>query len=228
MSLTLHAWPTPNSYKISIMLEECGLEYDVKPVHLFEGEQHGEEFLTLNPNGKMPVLQDNRGPGDKPITIFESGAILIYLAEKTGQFYPASGPEKYTTLQWLMWQMAGFGPMLGQAHHFRQYAPEKIEYGIERYTNEANRLYDVLEKRLDDAQYLAGDDYSIADMATYPWALSFEKQGVELSTRPNVMRWMSSLGSRDAVKKGLTLMQEHKRDPAEGMTENERKVMFGK
>lgn len=228
MSLTLHAWPTPNSYKISIMLEECGLGYDVKPVNLFEGDQHSDEFLTLNPNGKMPVLQDNRGPDDKPITIFESGAILIYLAEKTGQFYPVSGPEKYTTLQWLMWQMAGFGPMLGQAHHFRQYAPEKIEYGIERYTKEANRLYDVLEKRLDDAQYLAGDDYTIADMATYPWALSFEKQGVDLSTRPNVMRWMSSIGSREAVKKGLNLMSEHKRDPSEGMTEDERKVMFGK
>lgn len=228
MTLTLHAWPTPNSYKISIMLEECGLDYEIKPVHLFDGEQHEEEFLKLNPNGKMPVFQDTRGPGDKPITIFESGAVLIYLAEKTSQFYPQNGPEKYTCLQWLMWQMGGFGPMLGQAHHFRQYADEKVEYGIERYTREAGRLYDVLERRLSEAQYLAGDEYTIADMATYPWTLSFEKQGVDLAGRPNTMRWMSAIGNREAVQKGLDFMSEYKRDPSEGMSENERKAMFGK
>lgn len=228
MSLTLHAWPTPNSYKISIMLEECALEYDIKPVHIFKGEQHEEEFLKLNPNAKMPILQDTRGPTDKPITIFESGAILIYLAEKSGQFYPQAGAEKYSCLQWLMWQMGGFGPMLGQAHHFRQYAPEKIEYGIERYTKEAGRLYDVLERRLSEAQYLAGDDYTIADMATYPWALSFEKQGVDLSGRPNTMRWMSAIGNREAVQKGAKFMEEYKRDPSKELNEDERKAMFGK
>ena len=228
MSLTLHAWPTPNSYKISIMLTECELDYDVKPVKLFEGEQHTEEFKQLNPNSKMPVLQDTRGPGDKPATIFESGAILIYLAEKTGQFLPQSGLERYNTIQWLMWQMGGFGPMLGQAHHFRQYADEKVEYAIERYTNEANRLYDVLERRLSEAQFLGGDAYSIADMATYPWALSFEKQGVDLSSRPNTMRWMSGIGNREAVQQGLKFMEEYKRDPSEGMNEDERKAMFGK
>lgn len=228
MTLTLHAWPTPNSYKISIMLAETGLDYDVKPVHLFKGEQHEEEFKNLNPNGKMPVLQDTRGPGDKPITIFESGAILIYLAEKTGQFLPGDKHDRYISLQWLMWQMAGFGPMLGQAHHFRQYASEKVEYGIERYTNEAGRLYDVLENRLSEAQFLAGDDYSIADMACYPWALNFEKQGVDLSSRPNTMRWMSLIGNRDAVQDGIRFMEEYKRDPAEGMSDDERKAMFGK
>ena len=224
---TLHAWPTPNAYKVSIMLEECGLEYDIVPVNIGAGDQHTEEFKRLNPNSKMPVLVDQNGPDGEPITIFESGVILQYLAEKTGKFLPMDPAKRYEVLQWLMWQMAGFGPMLGQAHHFRLYAPEKIEYGIERYTNEAKRLYNVLEARLADSEYVGGQEYSIADMAIYPWATLAEKQGVETSDKPHLQKWLKLLSERPAVEKGMGIMSEYKRDPSKSFSDEERQQLFG-
>jgi GST-like protein len=226
--IRLHAWPTPNAYKISIMLEECGLDYAPVPVNLMQGDQHTQDFLSLNPNGKMPVLEDSQGPDGDPITIFESGAILIYLAEKTDQFLPASGTARYAVLQWLMWQMGGFGPMLGQAHHFRIYAPERVQYAYDRYTNESIRLYDVLERTLSENTYVAGADYSIADMAIYPWATGHDKQGVDLSDKPHVQKWLESIGNRAAVQRGMRLMEEHKRDLSQNpLSEAERASMFG-
>ena len=166
--IELHAWPTPNGFKISIMLEEVGLPYEVRPIDIGKGDQFDPEFLRISPNNKIPAIVDTDGPGGSSISVFESGAILIYLAEKTGKLLPTSGPARYPVLEWVMFQMGGIGPMLGQAHHFRHYAPEPIPYAIDRYTNEANRLYGVLDRRLRDREWLAGD-YSIADIATMPW-----------------------------------------------------------
>ena len=226
--IRLHAWPTPNAYKISIMLEECDLDYEAVPVNLMQGDQHSEAFLKLNPNGKMPVLEDTNGKEGEPVTIFESGAILIYLAEKTGQFLPAQGNARYQVLQWLMWQMGGFGPMLGQAHHFRIYAPERVQYAYDRYTNESIRLYDVLEHTLSETTYVAGETYSIADMAVYPWATGHEKQGVDLGDKPHVQEWLEKLSNREAVQRGMRLMEEHKRDLQQSpLSAEERANMFG-
>lgn len=225
--IELYAWPTPNAYKISIMLEECGLPYKTVPVDIMAGDQHKDEFLSLNPNGRMPVIIDPDGPDGEAITIFESGAILWYLAEKTGRFLPSDTRGKTAVSQWLMWQMAGFGPMLGQAHHFRLYAPETVQYGIDRYTNEARRLYKVLDKRLSESRYVAGDEYTIADMAIFPWALSYEKQGVEAINLPYVLPWIEKINSRPAVQAGLRLLEDRKRDPADSMNENERRALFG-
>jgi GSH-dependent disulfide-bond oxidoreductase len=225
---TLYAWPTPNAYKVSIMLEECAIPYVVRPIDITKGEQFDKTFLELNPNNKMPVLVDDDGPDHKPISIFESGAILLYLAEKTGKFLSLNPRDRYRTIQWLMWQMAGFGPMLGQAHHFRIYAPEQISYGIERYTNEARRLYAVLNTRLGEAKYVAGENYSIADMAILPWCLSHELQGVDLAVYPRVQKWMVELLARDAVIKGLDLLKDFKRNPqTTPLSAKERSVLFG-
>lgn len=208
---TLHAWPTPNSYKISIMLEECGLTYDVAPVNIGAGDQFQDDFKKLNPNSKMPVLVDHKND-DFPV--FESGAILIYLAEQTGKFMPQDTKGKSTVIQWVMWQMAGFGPMLGQAHHFRMFAPEKNDYGIKRYTDEANRLYHVLETRLGETgAFVAGAEYTIADIAIYPWSLMAELQGVDLSDKPNIQKWQKTIGQRQAVQKGLNLMADKQKSP---------------
>lgn len=226
-AIDLYAWPTPNAYKISIFLEEAGIPYNAHPVNITKGDQHSDAFRAMNPNGKMPVMVDPNGPDGAPITLFESGAILWYLAEKTGQFLPASAHQKHQTHQWLMWQMAGFGPMLGQAHHFRMYAPEKIQYGIERYTNEAKRLYAVLNERLGQSAFVAGDDYTIADMAIFPWALLWEKQGVERDAIPHVLSWIEKIGARDAVKRGLNLLSDHKRKPDQKFSDEERKTLFG-
>ncbi|MGE5548571.1 MAG: glutathione binding-like protein [Solirubrobacterales bacterium] len=203
--IDLYTWGTPNGRKISIMLEETALPYTVHPINIGAGDQFTADYVAINPNSKIPAIVDQDGPGGQPINVFESGAILIYLAEKTGRFLPADPRGRMLTLQWLMFQMGGFGPMLGQAHHFRRYAPEKIDYAITRYTNEARRLYGVLERRLAEAEYVAGD-YSIADMALFPWSASHEWQGVDLAADfPNVKRWYDRIAARPAVQKGMTV-----------------------
>jgi GST-like protein len=201
--IDFYFWPTPNGLKIRIMLEECGLAYRVRPVDINKGDQFKPAYLKISPNNKMPAIVDPDGPDGKPISIFESGAILQYLGRKTGQFYPEDERARVEVEQWLFWQVGGFGPMAGQAHHFRLYAKKKIAYGIERYTTEVTRLYSVLDKRLRGRSFIAGD-YSIADMASFPWALSWEKQGQVLDDFPRVKAWLSRVGARDGVKRGLS------------------------
>ena len=207
--IDLYFWSTPNGYKVSILLEELGLPYRVIPVHIGKGEQFKPEFLKISPNNKIPALVDPDGPGGAPIALFESGAIMMYLAEKSGwAFMPQDMRARYEVVQWLMFQMGGVGPMLGQAHHFRKYAPEKVEYAIERYTKEARRLYTVIDRRLAEAEYLAGDRYSIADMATYPWLRAHKWQGQDLADFPNLQRWYAAVRARPAVQRGLAVLEE--------------------
>ena len=201
--IDFYFWPTPNGFKIRIMLEECGLPYKVKPVDISKGDQFKPKFLTISPNNKMPAIVDPDGPGGAPISIFESGAILQYLGRKTGKLYPSDERLRVRVDEWLFWQVGGFGPMAGQAHHFRIYAPKKVPYGIERYTNEVTRLYGVLDKRLKGRKFIA-DDYSIADIASYPWALSWDKQGQEIAKFPRVKQWMERISERAAVQRGLS------------------------
>jgi GST-like protein len=196
--ITLYTWGTPNGRKVSIMLEECGLPYVVQPVDITRGEQFDPTFVNINPNAKIPAIVDDEGP----LTLFESGAILVYLAEKTGRFLPASGPARYAALQWLMFQMGGVGPMFGQTHHFLRFAPEPVPYAIDRYSKETRRLYGVLDARLANADYLAGE-YSIADMATFPWVARHEWQKIDLAEFANVSRWFAEVGNRSAVKRGM-------------------------
>ncbi len=205
--IDLYFWPTPNGYKITVMLEEVGLKYNVIPVNIGAGDQFKPEFLKISPNNKMPAMVDREGPGGKPLAIFESGAILMYLAEKTGRLMPSDTRGKYNVIQWLMFQMGTVGPMLGQAHHFRRYAPEKLEYAINRYTNEARRIYNVIDKRVDEVPYLAGE-YSIADIATYPWLVPHSMQGQELDQYPNLKKWFEAIRERPAVKRGYAVMAE--------------------
>ncbi|MGA0593786.1 glutathione S-transferase family protein [Enterovirga sp. CN4-39] len=207
------------------MLEECALPYRVHSVNIGKGDQFKPEFLALSPNGKMPAIVDPDGPDGRPISVFESGAILQYLGRKTGKFYPAEERARVEVEQWLFWQMAGLGPMAGQTHHFRIYAPEKISYAIDRYTNETNRLYGVLDRRLADREFLAGD-YSIADMATFPWAKLWERQGQDISSFSNMQRWLAAVAARPAVQRGLAINAEDRgttniNDPAV------RAVLFG-
>jgi len=203
MAIDLYTWGTPNGRKISIMLEEIGLPYDVHPIDITKDEQFAPDFLAVSPNNKIPAIVDPDGPGGEPISLFESGAILIYLADKTGRFFPDEPRARYRTLEWLMFQMGGVGPFFGQAHHFRRFAKEKIPYAIDRYTNETRRLYGVLDKRLGVVPYLAGDDYTIADVATYPWTSRHEWQGVDLAEFANVKRWFDAVAARPAVDKGM-------------------------
>lgn len=200
--IEIYYWPTPNGWKITIMLEECGLPYVVRPVNIGKGDQFAADFLAISPNNKMPAIVDPEGPGGAPISIFESGAILQYLGRKTGQFYPADERARIEVDEWLFWQMAGFGPMLGQVHHFRNYAPEKIPYAIDRYVNEAHRLYGVLDKRLAGRDFICGA-YSIADIATVGWARLWDKQGQDIAEFPNVKRWLDAMLARPAVDRGL-------------------------
>ncbi len=202
--IDLYTWSTPNGRKVSIMLEECGLPYKVHAINIGKGEQHTPEFLAINPNNRIPAIVDSEGPGGKPLPLFESGAILIYLAEKTGKFMPRDARTRLICLQWLMFQMGGVGPMFGQAHHFLRAAPEQVPYGIKRYTDEARRLYGVLNKRLGEAAYLA-DEYSIADIATYPWIARHEWHKVDLADFPAVKRWYDTIGARPAVAKGMAV-----------------------
>ncbi|NJL87201.1 MAG: glutathione S-transferase family protein [Leptolyngbyaceae cyanobacterium SM1_1_3] len=205
--IDLYYWPTPNGWKVSICLEEMGLPYNPIPVNIMAGDQFKPEFLQISPNNKMPAIVDPEGPEEQPLSLFESGAILLYLADKTGRFMPEKPRDRYSTLQWLMFQMGSIGPMLGQAHHFRQYAPEKIAYAIDRYTHEATRLYGVLDKQLATVEYVAGD-YSIADMAIFPWLISYENQGQNLADYTHVKRWFDAINQRPAVQTGLALLKE--------------------
>jgi GST-like protein len=205
--IDLYFWPTPNGHKVTIALEELGLPYNVIPINIGKGDQFKSEFLKISPNNKMPAIVDSDGPGGKPISIFESGAILIYLAEKTGRLMPTDASGRYKVLEWLMFQMASVGPMLGQVHHFRRYAPEQIQYAIDRYTNEAKRIYGVIDKRVGDVPYLAGE-YSIADIATYPWLKLHKLQGQNLEDFPNLKRWYEAIEARTAVQKGMALMAD--------------------
>jgi GST-like protein len=222
--IDLHYWPTPNGWKITIMLEELGVPYAVKYVNIGAGEQFEPAFLAIAPNNRMPAIVDPEGPGGEPISIFESGAILQYLGRKFGRFYPADERARVEVDQWLFWQMGGLGPMAGQAHHFRQYAPEKIPYGIDRYTNEVNRLYGVMNKRLADRDFLGGA-YSIADMAAYPWVRPYQNQGQDLADFPNLQRWFKAIGARPAVERAVVVGQEHRRNIAED--KDAQKVLFG-
>ncbi|MFA5948813.1 MAG: glutathione S-transferase N-terminal domain-containing protein [Hyphomicrobium sp.] len=201
--IDFYFWPTPNGHKIRIMLEECGLAYAINPVDISKGDQFEPEYLLISPNNKMPVIVDYDGPGGKPISVFESGAILQYLGRKTGNFYPADERARVQVEEWLFWQVSGLGPMAGQAHHFRHYAPEVVPYGVERYTKEVTRLYGVMEKRLSQSEHLAGS-YSIADVACYPWMLHWERQGQDLKAFPHVAAWLDRLGARDGVKRGMS------------------------
>lgn len=206
--IDLYTWPTPNGHKLHIMLEETGLEYRLHPVDISAGEQFQADFLKLSPNNKIPALTDSDGPDGEPISLFESGAMLVYLAEKSGKFLPGDRRSRMQVLQWLMFQMAHVGPMLGQAHHFLKYARERVPYAIERYRNEANRLYRVLDKRLDESDYLAGDEYTIADIATFPWLRKPADQGIDIAQYPNVKRWFDGIDQRPAVQRGLGVLQE--------------------
>jgi len=208
--IDLYSWPTPNGHKVHIMLEECALPYRVHPIDIGAGDQFAAEFLAISPNNKIPAIVDSDGPDNRPISLFESGAILIYLAAKTGQLMPQDLRDRYAALQWLMFQVGHIGPMLGQAHHFRQYAPERIEYAVDRYTREATRLYGVMDRRLAEAAYFAGA-YSIADIAIFPWTRSHQNQGVDLAQFPNVQRWFKDVSNRPAVQRGLDVLKEQRK-----------------
>ncbi|GAA5235771.1 glutathione S-transferase family protein [Verticiella sediminum] len=223
--IEVHSWPTPNGQKVHILLEELGLPYTIHPVNIGQGDQFKPEFLAISPNNKIPAILDPNGPEGKPFPVFESGAILLYLAGKTGQFLGSTDAERYTVLQWLMFQMGGVGPMLGQNHHFRVYAPEKLTYAIERYTNEAKRLYGVIDKRLRDTEYLAGGFYSIADIATYPWLVPHERQGIDLAEYPDLKRWFDAIAARPAVQRGMQILADA-RKPVENDAKA-REAMFG-
>ena len=224
--LDLYYWPTPNGWKISIMLEECGLPYNFIPINIGKGEQFTPEFLAISPNNRMPAIVDHAPTGGgAPIAVFESGAILQYLADKTGRFLPTDLRGRYQTLQWLMWQMGGLGPMAGQNGHFLLYAPEKIAYAIDRYSKEVDRLYGVLNVQLGATQaYVAGSDYSIADMAIFPWVRTHKAQQVDLNKFVHVQRWYNAMFDRPAVKRGLDVGKELR---APALTEDARKALFG-
>ncbi len=223
--IDLHYWPTPNGRKIAIMLEEVELPYRIIPVDIGRGAQFSSEFLTISPNNRMPAIVDDDPPGGgAPISVFESGAILIYLAEKTGKFMPTDTRGKYEVLQWLMWQMGGLGPIAGQTHHFREYAQEKIPYAIERFTHEVSRLYCVMDRRLSDREYLASE-YSIADMAAWPWIVPWKTQGQTINDFPHLKRWFDAIAARPAVERGRAVGRELPRKNP--MDDEARKVLFG-
>ncbi len=223
--IEVFSWPTPNGHKVHIMLEECGLAYRAVPVNIGAGDQFKPEFLAISPNNKIPAITDPKGPDGRPISLFESGAILVYLAAKTGKFMPASDRARYEVLQWLMFQMGSVGPMLGQAHHFRMYAPEKLPYAIDRYSNEARRIYGVIDRRLSDSAFLGGPEYSIADIATFPWLRSWENQGIVLAEYPRLKAWFEQIADRPAVQRGVKVLAEYRKPIRD---EKEREILFGK
>ena len=222
--IDVHSWATPNGHKVHVMLEECGLAYRAIPVDIGKGAQFEPAFLAISPNNKIPAIVDPEGPDGEPIALFESGAILLYLATKTGRFLPAEERGKWETLQWLMFQMGGVGPMLGQTHHFRIYAPEPIPYAIERYSNETKRLYGVMDTRLADRPFLAGSDYTIADIAVWPWLRSWQNQGIDWADFPRLKDWFDRIGERPAVRRGVEVLAGL-RQPLR--TPEEREVLFG-
>ena len=224
--IELYYWPTPNGWKITIMLEETGYPYALRYVNIGKGDQFEPSFLAIAPNNRMPAIVDPDGSGGEPISVFESGAILQYLGRKTGMFYPADERARVEVEQWLFWQMGGLGPMAGQAHHFRNYAPEKIAYGIERYTNEVNRLYGVMDRRLADREFLAGD-YSIADMACVGWVKPYENQGQDINAFPNLKRWFETLLARPAVERGLLAGKEEREKFDLASDKDAQAVLFG-
>jgi GST-like protein len=224
--IDVYTWPTPNGHKVHIMLEETGLEYRVYPINIREGDQFKPSFLEISPNNRIPAIVDSEGPGGKRLSLMETGAILVYLASKSGQLLPIDMAERWTCLQWVMWQMGGLGPMMGQANHFRRYAKDKIEYAIDRYTNEANRLTNVLDKRLAETEYLAGDEYSIADIASFPWMRGADARGVKIDEYPNVRRWFDAIDARPAVQRGVKVLAD-----AQSSAPHDPKswdIMFGK
>ena len=206
--IDVYTWPTPNGHKVHIMLEECGLPYTIHPVNFHAGEQFEPEFLAISPNNKIPAIVDQQGPEGEPVSVFESGAVLIYLAEKAGKFLPSSPRARYEVIEWLMFQMASIGPMFGQAHHFRNVAPEKIPYAIERYTKEVQRLCKVMDKRLMTSAYIAGGQYSIADISVFPWLRASERFGVEWADFPHLKNWYDVVAVRPAVQKGLQVLAD--------------------
>lgn len=222
--IEVYSWATPNGHKVHIMLEECGLPYRVHAVDIGAGDQFKPEFLAISPNNKIPAIVDPDGPDGKPISLFESGAILLYLAAKTGRFLPDDVRGKYAALQWLMFQMGSIGPLLGQAHHFRIYAPERIDYAVDRYTNEARRLYGVMDKRLANSTYIAGPEYGVADIAVFPWLRSWKNQGIAWADYPYLKGWFDEIAARPAVQRGVEVLA-HARRPLVG--DQAREVLFG-
>lgn len=220
-------WTTPNGHKVTMFLEETGLQYKIVPVNIGKGEQFKPDFLAVSPNNRIPAIVDHDPTGGgRPVSVFESGAILLYLAEKTGKFLPKDLHGRYDAIQWLFWQMGGLGPMAGQNHHFTQYAPEKIPYAVDRYVNETNRLYAVLNKRLADHPFIAGE-YSIADMASYPWIVPYERQQQKLEDFPNLKRWFEAIRARPATVRAYAKAKEINPQPSGIRTEEERKILFG-
>ncbi len=226
LPIELYYWPTPNGWKISIMLEELGIPYNVNYVNIGAGDQFKPEFLKISPNNRMPAIIDPEGPDGKPISVFESGAILQYLGRKFDRFYPSDERSRIKVDEWLMWQMGGLGPMAGQTHHFRVYAPEKVPYAIDRYTNEVNRLYGVLNKQLDGQDYITGE-YSIADMACIGWAQLWERQGQDIRQFPNLEKWIDRMKARPAVSTGLGLGIEKREQSNFDRDKDQQAVLFG-
>ena len=226
--MKIYSWPTPNAHKVHVMLEECGMrlgrDWEAIAVDIGAGEQFEAAFLAISPNNKIPALVDSNGPDGKSMALFESGAILLYLAAKTGKFLPKSDRLKFQTLQWLMFQMGGVGPMIGQTHHFRQYAPEKIEYAIARYSNETKRLYGVMDKQLSVSQFIACNQYTIADIAIYPWLRNWANHGIEWADYPHLKKWFDRIDARPAVQRGVKVLAQL-RSPV--MSDKEREVLFG-
>jgi len=222
--IDVFSWPTPNGHKVHIMLEECGLPYRAIPVDIGKGDQFKPEFLAISPNNKIPAITDPQGPDGKPVSLFESGAILVYLAGKTGRLLGGTDRQRYEVLQWVMFQMGGVGPMLGQNHHFRQYAPEKLPYAIDRYTNEAKRLYGVIDRRLAASRWLGGDEYSIADIATWPWLRNWKNQGIELADYPHLSKWFHAIEERPAVQRGVKVLADLRKPITD---DKARDILFG-
>jgi GST-like protein len=222
--IEVYSWATPNGHKVHIMLEECGLPYKAVAVDIGAGEQFKPEFLAISPNNKIPAIIDPDGPDGKPMSLFESGAILLYLAGKTGRFLPADTRGKYRVLQWLMFQMGSVGPMLGQAHHFRVYAPERIPYAIDRYTNETKRLYRVMNDQVAKTRYIAGDEYSIADIAIFPWLRSWKNQGIDWNDYPHLKGWFDEIAARPAVMRGVEVLAALRKPITDDKARN---VLFG-
>ena len=226
--IDVYSWPTPNGHKVHIMLEECGQrlgrDWQVHPINIGAGDQFQPDFLKISPNNKIPAIVDPHGPDGKPISLFESGAILLYLASKFGKLLPKTDRQKYEVLQWLMFQMGGVGPMLGQTHHFRMYAPEKIEYAVNRYTNEAKRLYGVMDKRLATSPYLGGRSYSIADIAVFPWLRSWQNQGIDWADYPHLKAWFDKIAERPAVQRAVQVLADARKPLTD---DKSRQVLFG-
>ena len=227
--IDVYSWPTPNGHKVHIMLEECGLrlgrDWRVHPVNIGQGDQFQPEFLKISPKNKTPALGDPVGPDGKPISLFESGAILLYLAAKTGKLLPRTDRQKFEVLQWLMFQMGGVGPMLGQAHHFRIYAPEKIGYAVDRYTNEAKRLYGVMDKQLSGHKFIAGNQYTVADIAIFPWLRSWQNQGIDWADYPRLKDWFDRIAARPAVQRGVAVLADARKPLND---DRAREALFGK